>query len=164
MTPTTNDIIIKLFEAVIAFLCVFLQQYRMKRNAEHAKDYESDNSKIWSRIFITKAMQCLTLLLLWSMCRDYLDPFISIYILTPGIIILNLYLFGNTDWMRGLFILSKGVYYGCLAAMSAFQYFLKSEDVAVLALGFTMSLAIVEAVTAISDGYYKMRDAKKKAA
>ena len=45
--------------------------------------------------------------------------------------------------------------------MSAVQYFLKSEDAAVLALGFTMSLAIFEAITAISDGYIKMRDARE---
>ena len=161
MTPTTNEIIIKSFEVLIAFICVVLQQYRMQRNANYAKDYEDNTGKLWSRIFITKAMQCLTLLLLWVMNHNYLDSFISVNILTPGMIILNLYLFGITDWMRGLFILSKGVYYCGLTVVSAVQYFLKSEDAAVLALGFTMSLAIFEAITAISDGYIKMRDARE---
>ena len=72
MTPTTNEIIIKSFEVLIAFICVVLQQYRMQRNANYAKDYEDNTGKLWSRIFITKAMQCLTLLLLWVMNHNYL--------------------------------------------------------------------------------------------
>lgn len=113
------------------------------------------------RLLITWLLKGISIVVILGMLIKVLDPFIAFYVLTPVLIVLNLILFDSTDWMWGFLTFIKGFYYLGLIIISIVQFLLGSEEVAVLALGFTLSLAIFESITALSDGYKKMLEAKR---
>ena len=96
--------------------------------------------------------------MLLGLATKALDSFIAFYVFTPILIALNLILFDSTDEMWGFLTITKGFYYIGLCIISTLQFLFRSEDVAVLALGFTLSLAIFESVTALSDGFNRMQN------
>ena len=66
----------------------------------------------------------------------------------------------NSDYLKGVMTFTKGIYYVGLTIISIIQVFLTTANVAELALGFTLSLAIFESVTALDDGYKNMKKSK----
>lgn len=88
-----------------------------------------------------------------------LSVFIALYILTPLFIALHMILF-NTDYLKGVMTFTKGIYYVGLTIISVIQVFFTTVNVAELALGFTLSLAIFESVSALYDGYKTIQEAK----
>lgn len=59
--------------------------------------------------------------------------------------------------IQGFCLLLKGGYYLILSVYSTIQYYSKSEKLVELAVGFTISLAIFESATALSDGIIKIK-------
>lgn len=146
---------------IAAILCLCLSRYRIKRNEEYAEKYSDNVGRLILRLLITWSLKGFSIVMICGMIQKFLDPFIAFYILTPVLISLNLILFDWTNWMWGFMTFAKGIYYLGLIIISTIQLLLGSDEVAVLALGFTLSLAIFESITALSDGYKKMKMAKQ---
>ena len=88
--------------------------------------------------------------------------FSGIYIAIP-ISVVGMYLLRKKDEVIQTFCLVlKGIYYLVLSVYSIIQYYSKSEKLAELAIGFTISLAIFESTTALSDGLEKMNEVRKR--
>ena len=161
MSDKTIEIVKTGLSLIVAILCLCLSKYRRKRNVEYTEKYAGNVSRLVLRLLITYLLKGVSVVIILGMMMKFLDPFIAFYILTPVLIALNLILFDSTDWMWGFMTFVKGCYYFGLIIISTVQFFLGSEKVAVLALGFTLSLAIFEGITALSDGYSKMQEAKR---
>lgn len=160
----TNEIfeIVKAFLSLaVAILCLALSKYRAKENEKYAIKYENNATFLLLRLLLTWLLKGMSILMLIGVIINRLDVFIAFYILTPTLIALNL-IFFNTDWMKGVLTFVKGFYYLGLTVISLIQFLLKNQDVAELALGFTLSLAIFESITALSEGYSKICSAKNK--
>lgn len=161
MFDITIEIVKAVLSSAVAIVCLYLSRYRMKRNEEYAEKYASKVSWLLLRLLITWSLKGVSIVMILGMVTKFLDIFIVFYILTPMLIALNLILFDSTDWMWGFMTFVKGFYYLGLIIISTVQFLLGSEEVTVLALGFTLSLAIFEATTALADGCSKMQRAKQ---
>ncbi len=82
--------------------------------------------------------------------------FVEVYIAIPIAIALLYLLKYKENGILGTYLILKGLYYAGLAIHSTFQYFMKYEKIEVLALGFTLALAIFESFTALIDGSEKL--------
>lgn len=129
-------------------------------NIEYSEKYSGNASRLVLRLLITWSLKAMSLVMILGTAMHFLDPFIAFYILTPVLIALNLILFDRTNWIWGFTTFVKGFYYFGLIIISSIQLLLEIEEASVLALGFTLSLAIFECLTALSDGYRKMHDIK----
>ena len=161
MSNENIEIVKAILSVIVAILCLCLSRYRLKRNEEYAEKYTGNVSRLVLRLLLTWSLKGVSVVMILGMMMRVLDPFIAFYILTPVLIALNLILFDSSDWMWGFMTFVKGLYYLGLIIISTVQLLLGSEEVAVLALGFTLSLAIFESITALSDGYRKMQEAKR---
>lgn len=160
------DVVIEIVKSalslMVAILCVFLSKYRLKKNEEYAKKYADNKNQLILRLMITWFLKGVSIIMILSMFNRALDTFIAFYIFTPVLIALNLILFDSNDWIWGFMTFVKGIYYFGLVIITTVQFLFGNEEVAVLALGFTLSLAIFESITALSDGYSKMKKDKNK--
>lgn len=139
-----------------------LSRYRYKQNQKYAKEYANDRRKILNRLIITNAVKALSTAAIFGIMINKLDIFLVLYVVTPCIIAITYLFFYKEDWIQGFLTFVKGAYYLGLAIVSVIQYFLKTVDIATLALGFTTSLAVFECTSAMTDGYYKMRKTRNK--
>lgn len=155
------EIVKIILSVMVAIMCLYLSRYRLKRNEEYAEKYVDNVSQLVLRLLITWSLKSVSVIMILGIVMEVLDVFIAFYILIPVLIALNLILFDRTDQMWGFMTFVKGFYYLGLIIISTVQFLLGSEEVAVLALGFTLSLAIFESITALSDGYRKMKEAKR---
>lgn len=151
----------ELFSFIVAILCMILSKYRAEKNKDYANKYSDNTILLLWRLILTWMLKGLSFVILIGIIANGLDSFVVFYILTPILIALNLVFF-HSDWIKGIFIFIKGLYYLGLAIISVVQYLLENQDVAELALGFTLALAIFESVTALSEGYSKISDIKRK--
>ena len=101
----------------------------------------------------------ISIAMLICVVTKVLSVFIALYILTPLFIALHM-IFFNTDYLKGVMTFTKGIYYVGLTIISVIQVFFTTVNVAELALGFTLSLAIFESVSALYDGYKTIQEAK----
>lgn len=80
--------------------------------------------------------------------------FASFYLLVP--LLSSIYLFchkGVNDLAMGIFALVKSIFYFFLVVVSMLQYvYLENADLGKLALGFTLSIAVLESVMSFLDG------------
>lgn len=83
--------------------------------------------------------------------------FAGIYIAIPLSVAVMYLLRKKEEAIQGFCLLLKGGYYLILSVYSTIQYYSKSEKLAELAVGFTISLAIFESATALSDGIIKIK-------
>lgn len=160
----TNEVIMvikEVFSFGIAIICLVLSKHRSKENETYATKYYGNSKQLVARLILTKLLQCISIVILIGIITNSFDAFIAFYILIPIMIALNLIFFRNTDWMMGAMTFIKGFYYLGLTIISMVQFLLKIQDVSELALGFTLSLAIFEGITALSDGYLKMQRSKR---
>lgn len=153
------DIVKSLFTFLVAVLCLILSKYRFKENKKYAIKYEDNTALLVLRLILTYLLKAISLVMLIGMITNKLDIFIAFYVFTPMLISLQLVFF-YTDDSKFIFILMKGFYYLGLGSVSLIQFLRKSPDVAELALGFTLALAIFESVAALSEGFMKLRSAK----
>lgn len=154
--------IVKAFLSLaVSILCLVLSRYRAKENEKYATKYENNATLLLLRLLLTWLLKGISIIMLVGIITNRLDIFIAFYVLTPTLIALNL-MFFNTDWMKGVLTFIKGFYYLGLTVISLVQFLLRNQNVAELALGFTLALAIFESITALSEGYLKMCSAKNK--
>ena len=159
----SNEIIVAIKEMmslVVAILYLLLSRYRAKENKKYADENARNVKLLKMRLLKTYILKGLSIVILLGIIANLIDSFIAFYILTPLLIVLNLIFFGSTDWMCGFITFIKGVYNVGVTIISMVEFLLKIEDVGVIALGFTLSLAIFESATALSEGYSKMHEVK----
>ncbi len=161
MFDLNTEVLEATLSLAVAILCLCLSRYRLQRNKEYAKKYAANTSLLLLRLLITWSLKLVGIVMLLGLIWKCLSPFIAFYIFTPVLIASNLVLFDGTDWMWGFMTFVKGLYYLGLFMISAIQLFLGREDIALLAIGFTLSLSVFEGITALSDGYKKMHEAKQ---
>ena len=111
------------------------------------------------RWIITEIFKWGSIVMLIGIIIKELSIFLALYILIPLLIALHM-IFFNSDYLKGVMTFTKGIYYVGLTIISIIQVFLTTANVAELALGFTLSLAIFESVTALDDGYKNMKKSK----
>gem|GEM_PF-1288756 len=161
MFDVITEIVKFVVPLIVATICFLLSNYRFKNNTGYAVKFNDDSGKLIFRLIITEFLKWSGIILILGLIMNFIDGFIAFYIFTPIMIALNLILFDSTDWMWGFMTFVKGCYYFGLIIISAIQFFLGSKEVATLALGFTLSLAIFESITALSEGYRKMKKAEQ---
>lgn len=83
--------------------------------------------------------------------------FSGIYIGIPVSVVVMYLLRKRDEAIEAFYLILKGIYYLILFIYSIIQYYSKSEKLAELAIGFTISLAIFESATALSDGIEKIK-------
>ena len=157
-----NDIILlleTLLSLGIAIFCLYLSKYRYRENKKYASKYENNTKMLVFRLIVTEILKWGSIAMLICIMAKILSVFIALYILIPLFIALHMILF-NTDYLKGIMTFTKGIYYVGLTIISVIQIFFTTANVAELALGFTLSLAIFESVSALSDGYKNMQEAK----
>ena len=85
------------------------------------------------------------------------DVFFLFYLFVPFLFSLWLFSFGITEFTLGWFSIAKGAFYIILSFISTVEYiFVEDVNLAKLALGFTLSLAVFESIAAIIDGVKKI--------
>lgn len=88
------------------------------------------------------------------------DVFILFYLFAPFLFSLWVFSFGINNIALGLFTIVKGCFYLLLTVISTAEYVLvENADLAKLALGFTLSLAVFEAITALIEGIKRIKEA-----
>lgn len=143
----------------IAFLCVCLSKYRYQENKKYAVKYENNTKMLIFRLIITEMFKWGSIAMLIGIIIKALSVFLTLYIFIPLLIALHI-IFFNSNYLKGVMTFTKGIYYVGLTIISIIQIFLTTANVAELALGFTLSLAIFESVTALDDGYKNMKKPK----
>lgn len=143
----------------IVFFYLHLSKYRYRENKRYASKYENNKEMLIFRLKVTVVLKWGSIAMLICLITEVLSVFIALYILTPLFIALNKILF-NTDYLKGVMTFTKGIYYVGLTIISVIQVFFTTVNVAELALGFTLSLAIFESVSALYDGYKTIHEAK----
>ena len=143
----------------IAFLCVRLSKYRYQENEKYAVKYENNAKMLIIRWIITEIFKWGSILMLIGIIIKELSIFLALYILIPLLIALHM-IFFNSDYLKGVMTFTKGIYYVGLTIISIIQVFFTTANVAELALGFTLSVAIFESITALDDGYKNMKKSK----
>ena len=152
-------------EVIMALFCLVLSKYRYEKNKEYAEKYFDDPTVLIVRLIITSVLKWGSVGVLLLTFLNKIPLFFAFYIVPPIILSLNLILFDYSEWMWGLFTAIKGAYYAGIAIISFCQYYLTSDaDIIKSALGFTLSLGIFESITAISNGFTGMREARRKTA
>lgn len=158
-----NNEIVLLLEALlslgIAIFFVYLSKYRYCENKRYASKYENNKKMLIFRLIVTEILKWGSIAMLICVVTKVLSVFIALYILTPLFIALHM-IFFNTDYLKGVMTFTKGIYYVGLTIISVIQVFFATVNVAELALGFTLSLAIFESVSALYDGYKTIQEAK----
>lgn len=158
-----NELIVMAKEGLAlaaAIISLVLSKYRKKENEKYANKYKDAKSYLLVRLLLTYLLKLASALMVIAILTDKLDIFIAFYILTPLLIAVN-YICFNTDRMKGILTIIKGFYYIGLSVISIIQLTMSNQDVAELAIGFTLSLAIFESIIALSEGYIKINDSKK---
>ena len=85
--------------------------------------------------------------------------FVLFYLLAPSVFSIALFLDGINDFKLGVFLIAKGFFYACFAFISLMQIiFVEQANYGKLALGFTLSLALFETITAVFDGSKWIRE------
>lgn len=143
----------------IAFLCIYLSKYRYQENKKYASKYENNTKMLVFRLIVTWLFKWGSIAMLIGIITKILSVFIALYILIPLLIALHM-IFFNTDYLKGVMTFTKGIYYVGLTIISVIQVFFTTANVAELALGFTVSLAIFDSVTSLYDGYKNIQEAK----
>ena len=155
--------IIQILEALlslgIAFLCVRLSKYRYQENEKYAVKYENNTKMLIFRLIITVMFKWGSIAMLIGIIINALSVFLTLYIFIPLLIALHM-IFFNSDYLKGVMTFTKGIYYVGLTIISIIQVFLTTAYVVEIALGFTLSLAIFESITALYDGYKNMKKPK----
>lgn len=138
------------FSYAVIFISVFILMAKL-----YIKLYLSFSSNLGGNSFIRLF---LFIMFLYSAMRlaemvANIDIFILFYIVVPFLFSIALFLGGIDELALGIITIVKGLYYFCLVIISTFEYlYLESADVGKLALGFTLSITIFEAITAFYDG------------
>lgn len=141
----------KIVEGIIVLVVLIgylsWKHYHIKKLNENTKDIRRETL---SALYVAIAVIILVGgIKVWGI-------FIEMYIAIP-IAIALLYLLRQKDnGILGVYFVLKGLYYAGLAIYSICQYFINYEKIEVLALGFTLALAIFESFTALIDGIEKM--------
>ena len=149
-------------QLIVALVSLVLQKYRYEKNKEYSEKYFNNVKVIVLRKIITEGLRWGSYCALILPLTNIIDPFYTLYIMTPIILALNLVLFDSTEWLWGLFTMVKGIYYAGIAFISICQYYIQADaGLMKCALGFTLSLGIFEAITAIASGLKSMREAKE---
>lgn len=157
-----NEIVLlleALLSLVIAFFCVYLSKYRYRENKRYVSKYENNTKMLMFRLVVTEILKWGSIAMLICITTKVLSIFIALYILTPLFIALHMILF-NTYYLKGVMTFTKGIYYAGITIISIIQVFFTTTNVAELALGFTLSLAIFESISALYDGYKIIQEAK----
>ena len=153
-----NNEIVLLLEALlslgIAIFFVYLSKYRYCENKRYASKYENNKKMLIFRLIVTEILKWGSIAMLICVVTKVLSVFIALYILTPLFIALHM-IFFNTDYLKGVMTFTKGIYYVGLTIISVIQVFFTTVNV-----GFTLSLAIFESVSALYDGYKTIQEAK----
>lgn len=124
--------------------------------------YLTDNKKIsLKREYVATIYAALVIIILIVIIK-FLGGFAGIYIVIPLSVVGMYLLRKNEGTIQGFCLCLKGIYYLILSIYSIVQYYSKSEKLAELAIGFTISLAIFESVTALSDGIEKIENKRLK--
>lgn len=110
-------------------------------------------------MIVTETIKWGNVLMLIGLITKTFPIFIALYIFTPLFIAIHIMLF-NTNYLKGVMTFTKGIYYVGLTIISAIQILFDSADITKLALGFTLSLAIFESVTALYDGWKNIQESK----
>ena len=154
-----NDEIILILETLLALgitgLC--LSKYRYCENIKYAIKYENNTKMLLFRLIVTETIKWGNVLMLIGLITKTFPIFIALYIFTPLFIAIHIMLF-NTNYLKGVMTFTKGIYYVGLTIISAIQILFDSADITKLALGFTLSLAIFESVTALYDGWKNIQE------
>ncbi len=161
MTNEVFDIIKVVMSLIVAVILLILSRYREKQNKIYADKYANNKSFLILRLGITSLLKVLTLVLLLGLFWKWIDSFVAFYIFAPILISLNLILFENTESLEGFVTFIKGGYNIGLVIISLVQFLLFNTDVEILALGFTISLAIFEGIDALFEGYLKMKKSRR---
>lgn len=158
-----NDEIILILETLLALgiagLCICLSKYRYCENKKYAIKYENNTKMLLFRLIVTVTIKWGNVLMLIGLITKTFPIFITLYIFTPLFIAIHIMLF-NTNYLKGVMTFTKGIYYVGLTIISAIQILFDSADITKLALGFTLSLAIFESVTALYDGWKNIQESK----
>lgn len=158
-----NDEIILILETLLALgitgLCLCLSKYRYCENKKYAIKYENNTKMLLFRLIVTVTIKWGNVLMLIGLITKTFPIFIALYIFTPLFIAIHIMLF-NTNYLKGVMTFTKGIYYVGLTIISAIQILFDSADITKLALGFTLSLAIFESVTALYDGWKNIQESK----
>lgn len=161
----TNEIIsiIKDFSSfIVAILCAKLSKDRAESNKLYAKKHATNKKLLIRRLIITLLLKVITIVLVLNPFIHLCDPFVGFYIFTPLLIAFHLVFLGNTNKIWGFMSLIKGGYYLGLSIIATVQFVYDIDDPAKIALGFTLSLAIFESVSAIHDGLAKISHEKNQ--
>lgn len=154
------EIMKALLSIVVALLCLILSKFRMQENRRFAIKYKDDTIMLRLRLLLTWTLKGLSVVILVGLSTNKLNVFCALYILTPILISLNLISY-DSEWLKGFYIFIKGFYYMGATIISTIQYSFKGQEFGELVLGFSLSLAIFESITALSEGYKKMSNAQK---
>lgn len=141
---------------LIAILCLIFSKSRFKENKRYAVKYENSSILLILRLILTYLLKIISIIILIGICTNKLDVFIAFYVFTPMLICLQLIFFYTND-TKAMFTLVKGFYYLGLSIISLIQFLCENQNVAELALGFTLALAIFESIAAISEGIMKLQ-------
>ncbi len=141
---------------LIAILCLIFSKSRFKENKRYAVKYENSIISLILRLILTYLLKIISIIILIGICTNKLDVFIAFYVFTPMLICLQLIFFYTND-TKAMFTLVKGFYYLGLSIISLIQFLCENQNVAELALGFTLALAIFESIAAISEGIMKLQ-------
>ena len=158
-TVMTNEIIETVkscLTLLIAILCLIFSKSRFKENKRYAVKYENSSILLILRLILTYLLKIISIIILIGICTNKLDVFIAFYVFTPMLICLQLIFFYTND-TKAMFTLVKGFYYLGLSIISLIQFLCENQNVAELALGFTLALAIFESIAAISEGIMKLQ-------
>ncbi|WP_448861293.1 hypothetical protein [Clostridium sp.] len=150
------ELIKSLLTLGMAMIALFLSTYRSHENEKYAEEYKDSSKMLLFRWLLTYLIKGLSVGMLIGIFVNKIDIFVAFYVMTPLLIALNL-IFFQSEKMNGILTFLKGGYYLGVIAVSAIQFFLKSDGMAETAIGLTMALAIFESVSAISDGYKKIK-------
>lgn len=157
--------IIKLLESilsiVITIFCIYLSRYRCEENKKYAEKYANNTVMLLVGLFVDNILKWASYLIVFALVLGKLSVFIGFYIFVPTLIGLHI-IFYNDEYIKGLMTMIKGLYYIGVIIVSIIQVFFVAEKISELAIGFTLSLAIFESLTALSEGYKNVCKSKRK--
>lgn len=157
--------IIKLLEIilsiVITFFFAYLSHYRYEENKKYAEKYANNTVMLLLGLVVDNILKWGSYLIVFALALQKLSVFIGFYIFVPTLIGLHI-IFYNDEYIKGLMTMIKGLYYIGVIIVSIIQVFFVAEKISELAIGFTVSLAIFESLTALSEGYKNVCKSKRK--
>ena len=153
-----GDSVKNVYQEIIIVITILIycrwKKYHTKYLAKHSD--VSIKTEIISMIYAAvTAIMLIFVIVKWGW-------FSGIYIALP-IAVVGMYLLRKKDvTIEAFYLILKGVYYLTLFIYSIIQYYSESDKLAESAIGFTISLAIFESATALSDGVNKINEEKKR--